>query len=311
MPDAAIRATERQFLALLEDTAPDGVDVTLRLYMLPEMPRAEATRELFLSTYDPIDALYEAGADALIVTGAEPRMPELKQEPYWQALTGLVDWAQDNTISSIWSCLAAHAAVLHLDGINRRPLDGKLSGVFDCVKAHDHALMAGAPPLWQVPHSRHNDLRPDELEAGGYSALTRSPIAGVDTFIKQRNSLFLFFQGHLEYESRSLLREYVRDITRYMDGERDTYPEVPHGYFSGEAEKAFSEVRDVALAKRNAKPLAAAAAHAAEQHLANPWRLPAANIYRNWLDYLWQRKLRQLPQAQGTRVAGGIYDQVT
>ena len=29
-------------------------------------------------------------------------------------------------------------------------------------------------------------------------------------FLKQRKSLFVFFQGHLEYDSQTLLREYVR-----------------------------------------------------------------------------------------------------
>ena len=49
--------------------------------------------------------------------------------------------------------------------------------------------------------------------------LTRSADAGVDTFIKQRKKLFVFFQGHPEYESDTLLREYRRDMGRYFRGE--------------------------------------------------------------------------------------------
>ena len=64
-----------------------------------------------------------AGMDALIITGAEPRAEAIcDEEPYWPALTRLIDWAEIGTISTLFSCLAAHAAVLHLDGIKRRPL---------------------------------------------------------------------------------------------------------------------------------------------------------------------------------------------
>ena len=60
--------------------------------------------------------------DALIVTGTEPVAPLLSDEPYWERLRELLQWAQANTTSSIWSCLAAHAAVELLDGIRRRRL---------------------------------------------------------------------------------------------------------------------------------------------------------------------------------------------
>lgn len=296
MPDAAIRSTERQYMSLL-DTASGSLDVTLRLFLLPALPRSDTVRDAFLRAYSSIDELHRSGADGLIVTGAEPRQPELKLEPYWQDMTDLVDWAEDNTFSTIWSCLAAHAAVLHLDGINRKPLDAKLSGVFECERTNDHALLAGAPQSWPVPHSRYNGLLSSDLEAGHYRALSSSALAGVDTFIKQRNSLFLFFQGHLEYEPHSLLREYLRDITRYLDGERETYPDSPQGYFEPEAAHLFLEVREAALAKRNARPLAAAAAHAAEQKLASGWQSPAVSIYGNWLNYIQQHKALRFAQA--------------
>ena len=295
MPDAAVRATERQFLGLL-DTASGDIDVTLRFYSLPDIPRSDAARELFVGDYGTIDELAGAGIDGLIVTGTEPRTPELFEEPYWQSLTALIDWAQANTISTVWSCLAAHAAVLHLDGINRRPLGDKLSGVFECTKTGEHALVADAPSSWRVPHSRYNELPADELVARNYQPLACSPLAGVDSFVKECNSLFLFFQGHLEYDSQSLLREYLRDITRFIDGHRADYPGLPTGYLDPDSERAFGEVRETALARRNAKPMADSAASIAERRLVNFWRSPAANIYGSWLAYIQQQKLaRALP----------------
>ena len=73
----------------------------------------------------------------MIVTGAEPIAATLPEEPFWQDLTDMIDWAKTNTRSTIWSCLAAHAAVLHLDGIERQRLDTKCSGIYDCAKVTD------------------------------------------------------------------------------------------------------------------------------------------------------------------------------
>jgi homoserine O-succinyltransferase len=74
-------------------------------------------------------------------------------EPYWAAFSQLVDWASHNTISTLWSCLAAHAAVLRLDRIERVPLREKCIGIFDCDKLADHparrepAAATSDPPL--------------------------------------------------------------------------------------------------------------------------------------------------------------------
>jgi homoserine O-succinyltransferase/O-acetyltransferase len=289
MPDAAIRATERQFGNLLNAAAGD-LDVRLWLFSLPDVPRTASARSTFLGSYEDISELWKSGVDGLIVTGAEPRKPNLVDEPYWSALTRLIDWAEDNTISTIWSCLAAHAAVLHIDGIQRFALSDKLSGIFDCVKTADHSLMGGSPPRWSVPHSRHNGLRPDDLAARGYCFLTSSPEVGVDMFVKQKKSLFLFFQGHLEYDSDSLLREYLRDINRFLNSERDTYPEIPQGYFDEDTAAVFSQFREKALRNRNERLPADVAGRAAEGKLLNAWRSAATNIYRNWLVYLSEQK---------------------
>jgi homoserine O-succinyltransferase/O-acetyltransferase len=158
----------------------------------------------------------------------------------------LIDWARYNTASTIWSCLAAHAAVLHADGIERRPLAQKQFGVFDCAAVSADPLTAGAGSPLAVPHSRWNGLSEAALRACGYRILTRSPAAGVDMFAgPQRNcrSLFLFLQGHPEYEPGTLLREYRRDIGRFLCGEQEHYPATPQGYFNAEASAKVSAFR--------------------------------------------------------------------
>ena len=99
MPDAALEATERQFLALL-DAAADGMVVRLTLYALPDVPRTDLARRHVSRFYSGIDDLWDSHLDGLIVTGTEPQAPNLMDEPYWESLTRVLEWAEHNTHST-------------------------------------------------------------------------------------------------------------------------------------------------------------------------------------------------------------------
>jgi homoserine O-succinyltransferase len=288
MPDAALDATERQFRALLEAAA-GALDVHLTLYTLPEVPRTEFGRRQ-VARYADFDDLWDRRHDGLIVTGTEPRAADLQDEPFWGNLTRLLEWAERNTHSTVLSCLAAHAGILHIDGIVRRPLGDKRFGIFECVRVSDHPLTAAAPSRLQMPHSRWNEIPEEALLACGYRVLTRSEDAGVDAFVKQRKSLFVFFQGHPEYEAVTLLLEYRRDIGRFLRGERDTYPPMPHGYFDQETVDALVALRERALVDRREELLAEFPTAMAAGKVTNTWRSTAESLYRNWLLYIHAQK---------------------
>ena len=292
MPDAALNATERQFLALLRAAAGD-IAVHLTLYTLPEVPRTEFGREQ-VSRYSDFRDLWNSHHDGLIVTGTEPRAADLKDEPYWNSLTNVLEWAESHTYSTILSCLAAHAGILHLDGIARRPLGDKRFGVFECVRVSDHPLTAAAPSRLQMPQSRWNEIPEEALLACGYRVLTRSADAGVDAFVKQRKSLFVFFQGHPEYEATTLLLEYRRDIGRFLRRERDTYPPMPHGYFDEETVEVLTALRERALLDRREELLAEFPTAMAAGKVTNTWRSTAESLYRNWLQYICAEKKHSL-----------------
>jgi len=292
MPDAALDATERQFRTLLAAAAGD-LDVRLALYSLPEIPRSEFGRRR-TSRYANIDELWSRRYDGLIVTGTEPQADDLQDEPYWGSLTRLLDWAERATRSTILSCLAAHAGILHLDGISRRRLEGKRIGVFECTRGAEHPLTKSAQDRLRMPHSRWNDVPEEALHACGYSILIRSPEAGVDMFVKHRNSLFVFFQGHPEYDAVMLLLEYRRDIGRYLRGERDTYPSTPRGYFDEDIERELASLRNRALRDRREDLLVEFPIEAAAGRVVNNWRASAEAVYRNWLAYIEAAKLQQL-----------------
>jgi homoserine O-succinyltransferase/O-acetyltransferase len=293
MPSAALEATERQFRAHL-DAAADGIVVRLRLYALPDVPRTDSGQRHVSRFYSDISDLWDSHLDGLIVTGTEPRAPNLTDEPYWGSLTRLMDWAERHTHSTVWSCLAAHAAVLHIDGIVRRPLSDKRFGVFECEKVLDHPLTAAVPSRLQMPHSRWNEMPEHALMTCGYRVLTRSEDAGVDAFVKHRKSLFVFFQGHPEYEADTLLREYRRDIGRFLRGERGAYPSTPHGYFDEDTVDALTALRERAFLDRREELLADFPTSLLAIKVRNTWHSAAVCIYRNWLRYLCAQKHRRL-----------------
>ena len=75
---------------------------------------------------------------------------------------------------------------------------------------------AGMILRWSVPHSRYNELPEEALISRGYRVLSRSSQTGADLFVGNRDSLDVFFQGHPEYEPDTLLREYRRDVGRFL-----------------------------------------------------------------------------------------------
>lgn len=284
MPDAALRTTEWQVRDLLSRAAKRHA-VSLRIFSLPEVPRSETGQQHVRQFHEPISALWDSDVAGLIVTGTEPKAARFEDEPYWPALAGLIDWAEDRTVSTIWSCLASHAAAYRLDGIERQPLAGKMFGVFDCDKAADHPLVAG-PARWCVPHSRFNTVPEADLLRAGYRILSRSPEAGVDMFVRERNSLFVFLQGHPEYDATALFGEYRRDVRRFLAGESERYPDLPHGYFTADAKAALLAFRERAESASDNALLEEFPAEAGGAQLSAPWRDAATRLYANWLSYV-------------------------
>jgi homoserine O-succinyltransferase len=272
MGDGALEATERQFASLL-DEAGRGQAAIVRFFM-PDVPRSPEARA-FLEGRRYIDAaaIPTAGLDALIVTGSEPRTPDLRQEAHWDAFRRLADWAEASACPAIWSCLAAHAAVLHFHGVERRAFERKCSGVF---RLSGHVSSGHS----FTPHSRMNTLEARDLARAGCRILRHADGAGVDAF--ERGS-FLFLQGHPEYEADTLKGEHRRDFRRFLRGERASPPALPFNYFEAETEGRLAELEmratgmaaDVASAQ-----LEAILSDARPQAI---WRPAAVELYADWL----------------------------
>ena len=293
MPDTAMRATELQFARLLKEAA-GALDVQLHLFSLGAIERGELARSRMEGFYAGAETLPMSDIDALIVTGAEPRAADLKDESYWPSLAHLIDWAEIGTISTVFSCLAAHAAVLHLSGITRHPLPCKMSGIFTAARAGEDLLQTGMQGRIHVPHSRRNSLDESDIVRNGYRILTRMD-EGVDSFSKimPGRSLFLFLQGHPEYGAETLGSEYLRDIGRFLRGEIAERPAVPENYFDRATENALAGLDAKAsgpddLARYSGVVLGALPLQS--------WRGHTLKLFGNWLALIAAEKVRRRAQ---------------
>jgi homoserine O-succinyltransferase len=287
MPDAALRATELQFARLLKDAA-GSLDVRLRLFSLRTIARSEETRSRMAGFYDDAGFLHASNIDALIVTGAQPDAADLRDEPYWAELAQLIDWAEIGTISTMFSCLAAHAAVLHLDGIARRPLAAKLSGVYDSARVEDDPLFFSTAAVTPVPHSRRNDIAESDLLAKGYRVLSRLSTGQTDIFTREPpgHSRFVFFQGHPEYDPATLGREYLRDMGRFLRGETPERPAMPENYFDRATEGRLSEIAADADLSGYQQIITGALPR-------QVWRANTVRLFANWLTLVAATKARR------------------
>ena len=294
MPDSALKATERQFKRLVQAAA-GKTRVRFHCFALPTVARSKQAKDHIDKDYVDIAELHRLHIDGLIVTGAEPLAATLPEEPYWREFTDLIDWARTNTRSAIWSCLAAHAALLHLDDIERKRLPQKCSGVYDCARTAKDWLTNDLPSSIKVSHSRLNEVRESDLVDRGYQILTRSEQAGVDIFARDFDSRFVFFQGHPEYDALSLQREYMRDIARFLAGERKDYPAIPASYFDSETEEVLADFEQRAHAHRNVEMAAELPGLTLRQGV--PAGGAATTMFHNWLDFLGQDARVKSPES--------------
>ena len=68
MPDAALEATERQFVELIQ-AATNDIIVRLRLYALPDVRRGDRGLQKTGARYRDVAELWDSRLDGLVVTG--------------------------------------------------------------------------------------------------------------------------------------------------------------------------------------------------------------------------------------------------
>jgi homoserine O-succinyltransferase len=289
MPDSALEATERQFFRLVGES-----NQIAQFYVHPftfrELPRDAAGQAHVDRYYADFEQIKEQGLDALIITGANVIGPELSEQPFWEPLIKIVDWAYENVTSTLCSCLATHAVLEFRYGQKRKQLGQKRWGVYSHkVMDKTHPLVAGVNTRFDIPHSRFNQVDAEQFHAAGLKVLVQSEEAGVHLAVSEDAFRIVLSQGHPEYDAISLLKEYKRELGRYIQGELPDYPPFPENYFSLQSRALLEEYQDrVVQARAEGAPAPAFPEHHLVTRLDNTWHDSAEAVINNWIGKVYQ-----------------------
>ncbi|MGX5173218.1 homoserine O-succinyltransferase MetA [Aliikangiella sp. IMCC44653] len=289
MPDASLRATERQFMRLVGDCN-QVVQIYVHLFTLPAIAREANAQAWIDAYYEDFKSIQKQGLDALIISGANPQSKDLQSEVFWGQLTEVIDWAKVHVTSTLCACLASHAVLEYLYQIRREKMPAKKWGVFEHrLTSVDHPLTRHINTRFDVPHSRFNQVSKRQLEAKGLKVLAQSLAAGVHLAVSHDGLRFVFFQGHPEYDNLSLLKEYKREIERWFNGQRTEFPEFPENYFNATTQKKLIEYRQlVERCKQSTKRLPEWPEKELAAEIDNTWRDTALSTFNNWLGCVYQ-----------------------
>ena len=289
MPDAAIAATERQFFRLVGGSNPIA-QFYMHPFTLKELQRGPDARTHLDRYYESFEQIRTEGLDALIITGANVTHPDLSQEPFWEPLIEVMNWALENVTSTLCSCLATHAVLQFQYDQKRNHLPAKRWGVFrHRVMDKHHPLVSDVNTVFDVPHSRFNEISSEQFESAGLHVLVESEEAGPHLAVSGDGLRVVVLQGHPEYDTTSLLKEYKREVLRYAKGERLDYPPYPDNFFRLKERAILDEYRrcldhDLESGDALTEFPEALVAHSID----NTWHDTAKAVVSNWMGIVYQ-----------------------
>ena len=247
--------TETQLLRLLSNS-PLQVDIDfLQVKSHKSKNVSRIHMQKFYSTFDHIkDNKY----DGMIITGAPVEHLAFEEVDYWDELCMIMEWSKTNVYSTFHICWGAQAGLYYHYGINKKPLDKKMFGIFP-HKSLDvtHPLMRGLDDEYYVPHSRHTTVdRQDIAQVKQLQIISYSEIAGVH-IVSDMDCRQFFVTGHSEYDRDTLAKEYFRDKNKGLNIEK------PYNYFPNDDENLVPNMS---------------------------WKSSASIIFSNWLNYFVYQK---------------------
>lgn len=113
----------------------------------------------------------------------------------------------------------AQAGLYHHYGIPKHQLREKCFGIFlEDVTVKKHPLTKGLEPSFQMPNSRHTEVRKSDILHAAPNELqivAESSESGIGLVVSN-DCKQTFIVGHLEYEAQTLHREYLRDLQKNL-----------------------------------------------------------------------------------------------
>lgn len=247
--------TETQLLRLLSNS-PLQTDVD---FLQVKTHKSKNVSRIHLEKfYNTFDEIKYNRYDGMIITGAPVEHLEFEEVDYWDELCEIMEWSKKNVYSTFHICWGAQAGLYYHYGIKKHMLKKKMFGIFPHRSLDEtHPLMRGFDDEFYVPHSRHTEVRRQDIaQVKDLQILSYSEISGVHIVADMACRKF-FVTGHSEYDRHTLAREYFRDKEKGLD------IEIPYNYFPND---------DV-----NLVPVMS-------------WKSSASLLFSNWLNYFVYQK---------------------
>ena len=248
MPQKVV--TETQIARLIGNTP---LQVELELLQTATHKSTHTDSDHMLSFYKTFDEIRDQKFDGMIITGAPVEHLPFEEVEYWHELCEIMAWSRTHVTSTLHICWGAQAGLYYHYGIEKRPLDKKLFGVFAHHLDYKRSILfRGFDDVFYVPHSRHTTVdRADVERVEGLRVLASSEEAGVFVISTEKGRQ-IFVTGHSEYDGDTLKREYLRDKQAGLP------IDLPKNYFPDDDPTKEPIVR---------------------------WRSCANLFYSNWLNY--------------------------
>lgn len=242
--------TETDLIRLLSNTP---LQVELSFMKIKSHTSKNTPVEHMQAFYTDFDQMRHMKYDGMIITGAPVEQMDFEEVSYWDEIKEIFDWSTTHVTSTLYICWAAQAGLYHHYGVPKYPLDKKMFGIFEHQPLQPlHPIFRGFDDLFHVPHSRHTEIRKEDiLKVKELTLLSESPAAGVH-MVMARDGREFFVTGHSEYSPLTLDTEYRRDLSKGLE------IEMPHNYY------------------RNDDP---------DQGVLVSWRGHANLLFSNWLNY--------------------------
>ena len=251
MPNKMV--TETQLLRAL-GLSPLQIEITL-LHAATHQSK-NTSQEHLTAFYQTFDDVKHRNFDALIVTGAPVGHLDYKEVAYWPELTEIFDWARSHVYSTLFICWGALAGLYHYQGIEKQRLPQKRSGIYHHrVLRPFSPLTAGFDDLFDVPVSRHTEIRAEDiLKHPELDILVSSAESGV-FIVHDALARRVYILNHLEYDAETIQKEYERDVSAGLN------PQIPHNYFPGDNPAATPQIT---------------------------WRAHRTLLFSNWINSVYQ-----------------------
>ena len=247
--------TETDLVRLLSNTP---LQLEISFMKLKSHTSKNTPVEHMKAFYRDFDLMRNETYDGMIVTGAPVEQMPYEEVTYWNEITTIFDWARTHVTSTLYICWAAQAGLYHFYGVPKYPLDKKMFGIFEQrVLQPYHPLMRGMDDVFFMPHSRHTEVRREDIEkVRDLSIIAESPVSGV-AMVVAREGREVFVTGHSEYAPYTLDTEYKRDLSKGLP------IQMPVNYYRNDNPELGPQVR---------------------------WRTSGVQWYLNWLHTLVYQK---------------------